>query len=265
MSGTEETETITRLRRIAEATPWALRKAAAFVLDLVFPPLCLSCHQRVLQAHTLCPSCWGAMVFLDGALCTACGLPFDVDPGGETICGPCHAKPHDFDTARSLLSYDDNSKSLVITFKYADRLDQAPAFTAWMERAGRALLEQSHVIVPVPLHRWRLWRRRYNQSAILAQRLSRMANRAYEPLALIRKRPTKSQGAMPSAKARRRNVLGAFVVPEAMRARIAGRNILLVDDVFTTGATLDACARALKRAGATRVDVLTLARVVRPG
>ena len=110
---------------------------------------------------------------------------------------------------------------------------------------------------------WRLWRRRYNQAAVLAGWLSRLAGRPHDALALERKRATPSQGEMPSAKARRRNVLGAFRVPASKVARIRGRNILLVDDVFTTGATLNACARALKRAGATRVDALTLARVVR--
>jgi ComF family protein len=116
----------------------------------------------------------------------------------------------------------------------------------------------------VPLHRWRLWRRRYNQAAILAERLAQACGRPHDPLVLERKRPTKSQGEMPSAKARRRNVLGAFQVPKAKMGAVRGRNVLIVDDVFTTGATLDACARALKRAGARRVDALALARVVRP-
>jgi ComF family protein len=116
----------------------------------------------------------------------------------------------------------------------------------------------------VPLHRWKLWRRRYNQAALVAVRLSQVTGVPHEPLSLERTRPTKSQGEMPSAKARRRNVLGAFRVPVAKADRVRGKRVLLIDDVFTTGATLDACARALKRAGAARVDALTLARVVRP-
>ena len=134
-----------------------------------------------------------------------------------------------------------------------------------MERTGRPLLAEAHLIVPVPLHRWRLWKRRYNQAAVLCDRLSRMSGVPFDPLALERKRPTPSQGEMKSAKARRRNVLGAFRVPKDKSGQVRGKNILLVDDVFTTGATLDACARALKRAGSGRVDVLTLARVVRTG
>lgn len=216
------------------------------------------------EPHGLCGACWGKMNFVEGAVCARCGLPFDVDPGEETVCGGCYAKPHDFTRARSIVSYDEASKALILAFKYGDRLDHAPAFARWLERTGRTLLEEADVVVPVPLHRWRLWRRRYNQSAVLAQRLAARAGKEFDPLALVRTRATPSQGAMPSAKARRRNVLGAFKVPAEEREAVKGRNVLLVDDVFTTGATLNACARALKRAGAANVDALTLARVVRP-
>jgi len=164
-----------------------------------------------------------------------------------------------------LFRYDNASKGLILTFKYGDRLDHAPAFARWLDRTGRTLLDDTDLIVPVPLHRWRLWKRRYNQASILAARLARLSGRPFDPLALERKRATKNQGEMPSAKARRRNVLGAFRVPAKKADVVKDRNILLVDDVFTTGATLDACARALKRAGAKRVDALALARVVRPG
>jgi len=239
------------------------RKGAARALDFLFPPLCVSCRSRVLEAHALCAACWNKISFIEGAVCSACGTPFDVDPGGETLCGACHAKPHDFDRAQALLRYDDASKGLILGFKHGDRLDQAPAFARWLERTGRALLAETDLIVPVPLHRFRLWKRRYNQAAVLSMRLSKLSGIACDPLALLRSRATKSQGEMTSAKARRRNVLGAFRVPKEKLASIRGRRILLVDDVFTTGATLDSCARALKRSGAARVDALTLARVVR--
>ncbi len=205
------------------------------------------------------------MSFIDGPLCARCGMPFDIDPGGETICGPCHAKAPDFDRARALFRYDDASKALILRFKHGDRLDSAPAFARWLERTGRPLMAEADLIVPVPLHRGRLWKRRYNQAAILAKGLARLSSRPHDPLLLHRSRATPSQGEMPSAKARRRNVQRAFAVPVAKAARLNGQNILLVDDVFTTGATLNACARALKRAGAARVDALTLARVVRAG
>jgi ComF family protein len=240
------------------------RQGLASALNLVFPPLCVSCRGRVAEAHSLCANCWSRISFIEGSICACCGTPFEVDPGEETICGACHARPRNFDRARALLRYDDASKPLILAFKHGDRLDHARAFARWLERTGRALVNDADVLVPVPLHRWRLWRRRYNQAAILAERLAQACGRPHDPLALERKRPTKSQGEMPSAKARRRNVLGAFQVPKAKIADVKGRNVLIIDDVFTTGATLDACARALKRAGARRVDALALARVVRP-
>jgi ComF family protein len=223
----------------------------------------MACRTRLSDPHSLCASCWSAISFIDGPACARCGMPFDIDPGGDTICGPCHAKPHDFDRAVALFRYDDASKPLILTFKHGDRLDQAPAFARWLERSGRRLLAGTDLIVPVPLHRSRLWKRRYNQAAVLAEGIARLCARPHDPLVLERKRRTASQGEMPSAKARRRNVLGAFRVRPAKVERVKARSILLVDDVFTTGATLDACARALKRAGAAQVDALTLARVVK--
>jgi ComF family protein len=250
-----------------EITPFSapLRLGLRAALDFIFPPLCVSCHARVSEPHALCSQCWSAISFIEGALCARCGLPFEVDPGADSVCGACHAHPHAFDRARALFRYDDASKRLILSFKHGDRLDHAPAFARWLERTGRPLFAEADLILPVPLHRFRLWRRRYNQAAVLAAKLSALTGCPADPLALERKRPTRSQGEMPSAKARRRNVLGAFRVPPEKLAAIRGRNVLLVDDVFTTGATLDACARALKRAGAREVNALTLARVVRPG
>src|SRR6266436_1612406 len=250
--------------QVRPAVPAMIGRGAVRALNLLYPPLCVSCRARVGEAYSLCAKCWNAISFIEGAMCSRCGTPFDVDPGSETVCGACHMKPHDFTQARSLFRYDDASKPLILAFKHGDRLDHAPAFARWLERTGRPLFADIDVLVPVPLHRWRLWKRRYNQAAVLAERLGKLAQRPHDPLALERSRATKSQGEMPSAKARRRNVLKAFRVPNSKLDRVRNRNILLVDDVFTTGATLDACARALKRAGAARVDALTLARVVRP-
>lgn len=239
------------------------RKGFGYALDFLFPPLCVSCRARIGEAHALCAACWSKISFIEGAVCNCCGIPFGVDPGGETLCGPCHANPRSLDKARSLLIYDEASKELILGFKHGDRLDLAPAFARWLDRTGSELFEEADLLVPVPLHRFRLWRRRYNQAAILAERLSERVAVPCDPLALLRSRPTKSQGEMPSAKARRRNVLGAFSVPKEKRESIRGKRILLIDDVFTTGATLESCARALKRAGAARVNALTLARVVK--
>lgn len=242
-----------------------LRQVARFALDLIMPPACFSCRAPVAEPHALCSDCWNKISFLAGPECALCGLPFDLDPGPGTLCGPCLARQPDFDRARSVVRYDDASKGAILAFKRADRLDIVPAFARWLERAGRPLLVESDVIVPVPLHPWRLWRRRYNQAAMLAAALARLTNLPHAPLALSRTRPTPSQGTMPSAKARRRNVRGAFKVPETRRSLVAGKTVLLIDDVYTTGATLEACAKALKRGGAARVFVLTIARVVRRG
>ena len=192
-------------------------------------------------------------------LCGRCGIPFEVPLDGE--CAVCLSHPPSFDRARAILRYDDVSRAPILALKHADRLDLVPGFSQWLERAGRELIAGSDLIVPMPLHRFRLWRRRYNQAAELARALSRRSGLPLDTAALIRSRPTPSQGAMPSAKARRRNVLGAFRVPD--REKVAGRHVLLVDDVLTTGATAEAASRALRRAGAAGVQILALARVVR--
>src|SRR5471032_948554 len=233
---------------------------AKAVLDLLFPPLCIGCRAQVGEAG-FCASCWSGITFLDGPGCACCGLPFPVALEGENVCAACLARPPAFDSARAIFVCDQTSRGAVLALKHADRLELVPGFARWLSRIGRAVLEDSDLVVPVPLHPLRLWRRRYNQAAELARRLARDGKLSYAT-ALARSRPTPSQGAMASAKARRRNVLGAFKVPDP--ARVAGRRVLLVDDVLTTGATAEACARALKRAGAKRVHVLALARVVKP-
>jgi len=232
----------------------------AQILDLLFPPQCMACRAPVGEAG-LCAPCWSAVTFLDGPCCQCCGLPFPVALDGENLCAACLAVPPAFDAARAILAYDGHSKGAILALKHADRLDLAPAFARWLARTGKDLLADSDLLVPVPLHPWRLWRRRYNQAAELARALSRMTGLACDTAALARSRATPSQGAMPSARARRRNVQRAFRVP--VPARVAGKRVLLLDDVLTTGATAQACARALKRAGAAQVRVLALARVVK--
>lgn len=232
-------------------------------LDFLFPPLCICCGERIGEPYALCSECWREVSFVEGPVCARCGLPFEIDPGENAVCAGCYAVPTVFDRARSILHYDEASKRLILGFKHGDRLERAPAFIGWLERTGRAMVQDVDFIVPVPLHRLRLWRRRYNQSAILAQGIARRFGKTYAPMLLCRVRPTPSQGSMPSAKARQRNVAAAFQVAEQVRCEIRRKNVLLLDDVYTTGATLNACAGALRRAGAGRINALTLARVVR--
>jgi ComF family protein len=231
------------------------------LLDVLFPPLCIGCREPLGAGHGFCAICWSGIAFLDGPMCDCCGIPFGVDLGADSRCAACLTRPPAFDRARAILAYDETSRGPILALKHADRLELVPGFAHWLERTGRALLAETDLIVPVPLHPWRLWRRRYNQAAELARALARRTVKPVAVLALERSRSTKSQGAMASARSRRRNVLRAFRVPEP--ALVAGRNILIVDDVLTTGATAEACARALKRAGAAKVQVLALARVVK--
>src|SRR5579885_87819 len=233
------------------------------VLDFLYPPLCVLCRKSVGSAGDLCASCWGAIVFLDGPVCARCGVPFETDPGSGALCAACHTRPPAYDAARSVMRYEEASKRPILALKRGDRLDLAPIFGRWLARAGSEFVAESDVVVPVPLHRRRLWARRYNQAALLAQAFAYETDKPFDPLVLRRSRPTPSQGEMPSSKARRRNVMGAFRVGGASAGRIRGRAVLLIDDVMTTGATVEACARVLKRAGARKVFVLTLARVVR--
>ena len=241
-----------------------LRRAGRGVLDFLYPPLCVGCRAMVAEPGSLCAECWQAVEFLDGPCCVSCGLPFELDPGPGTHCAACLADPPAFDRARAAMRYDEESRGPILALKHADRLDLVPGFARWLARSGRELLDDADFILPVPLHASRLWTRRYNQSAELARALGRLAAKPVEPLLLARTRATPSQGEMQSAKARRRNMRGAFQVPQARRGRVEGQTALLIDDVMTTGATVDSCARALKRAGAEKVHVLALARVVRP-
>ncbi len=240
-----------------------LRRAARRALDAVLPARCLGCGITVESPGGLCADCWSRVGFLGPPVCARCGLPFDIDLGEATLCGGCLAAPPAFDRARAALAYDEGSRDLVLGFKHADRTHAAALFGQWLRRAGAELLPDVELIAPVPLHRWRLFRRRYNQAALLALALGRDAGLPVAADLLVRQRATPSQGGL-GRSGRARNVRGAFVVRPSRAATVAGRHVLLVDDVMTTGATVSECARVLRRAGAAAVDVLTLARVIRP-
>lgn len=242
---------------------FAVAAAGRAALDAVLPPRCLATGRPVDRPGALDPAVWRAIDFLGEPHCLRCGRPFEFDVGEPVLCGACIRRAPAYDRARAVMAYDEASRPLVLAFKHGDRTDAAPWLAAWMGRAGAVLLADADLICPVPLHRWRLARRRYNQSALLAAVLGRRAGVPVVHDLLARRRRTPGQGGL-SRVQRRRNVAGAFVVRPRHRQRLAGRRVLLVDDVMTTGATVDACARTLRRAGAAAVDVLTLARVVRP-
>lgn len=246
---------------LSTALAGGLASLAARALDLVLPPRCLGCGVDVDATGTLCSACWKTASFIAPPLCACCGRPFEFAAEGESLCAPCIARPPLFDRCRAVLVYDDGSKGMVLRFKHADRTDAAPGFAAWMARAGADLLADADLIAPVPLHRWRLFHRRYNQSCLLAKHLGIQSGRPMVPDLLVRRRAG-TQGGQ-SAAGRARTVAGAFALPASSRERVRDKRILLIDDVLTTGATVGECAKVLKRAGAAGVDVLTLARVVR--
>ncbi|MBF0374100.1 MAG: ComF family protein [Alphaproteobacteria bacterium] len=230
-------------------------------LDALLPPLCLACGEPVGDPGGLCPPCWDGMRFLGPPFCACCGAPFETPAPDGALCGACMAEPPPFRRARAVFDYDEAGRGLILRFKHADRTDAAPGLARWMSRAGAELLAQADLLVPVPMHRLRLFQRTYNQAAMLARELSRLSGVAFAPEALSRGRATPSQGRMGRVE-RIKNVRGAFA-PGRNGDLVRGRAVLLIDDVLTTGATASECARALRKAGAASVDVLTVARVGR--
>lgn len=231
-------------------------------LDLLYPPQCLSCGTSVTETGTLCGTCWADANFITDPQCWVCGYPFPYDMGKEAVCGACAAAPPAYDHARAAMVYNDRSRELILAFKHGDRTDRAPALGRWLIQAGTTLISKADMVTPVPLHWTRSFARRFNQSALLAKVVARQGNIEFAPEVLTRHRRTPSQGRL-NAGARQRNVQGAFTAPKKHQDRIKGKRILLIDDVLTTGATVAACASVLRRTGATGVDVLTVARVVR--
>jgi ComF family protein len=231
----------------------------------VLPPTCVSCGEPVTIQGQLCVDCFRLTGFITEPCCAHCGVPFAsaAQGGPDRLCTACREAPPVFERARAALRYDAQSRRLLLPFKHADRTEIARTLVPQMARAGAMLLRQADVLVPVPLHRRRLFLRRYNQAAILAQGLARVSRKPTLPDALVRRRATASMGAK-SAAERATEVADAFAVRGSRVVRLAGRRVLLIDDVMTSGATANACALALLAAGAAAVDVLVAARVPDP-
>lgn len=241
-----------------------LRALLGSAVGLVYPPTCVGCEAATADPHALCPACWSRLRFIERPYCPRLGTPFSVDLGVGPLLSPrAIAEPPVFARARAVALYDDVARRLVHRLKYEDRLDLATAMARMMAAAGAELLAEADCVVPVPLHRLRLWRRRFNQAGLLARGVACTGGKPYDPAALARIKATRSQVGL-SRTARAANLQGAFRVPDAAKPRLQGRRVLLVDDVSTTGATANAAARALLRGGAAAVDVLTFA-LVAPG
>lgn len=253
----EETRTPPSLKARVVA---AGRRVGRAAIDLVLPPVCAGCHQPVADPGAFCGACWGRLRLIERPYCERLGIPFGYDLGPGALSAEAIADPPPFDRARAAVVYDDVAREVVQSLKYRDRTELAGLVGRMTARAARELLVDADVLVPVPLHPRRLWMRRFNQAALIAGVIGRESGVPVSLEALQRIRATRAQVGL-SGRERADNVRGAFRVPPAAKPEIAGRKIVLVDDVLTTGATIEAATRALKRAGAARIDVATFARV----
>lgn len=231
------------------------------ILDFALPPRCPGCGTVTDEPHRFCLDCWSRLQFLGEPCCARCALPFDYEAGAEVTCGRCLAEPPAFDRLRAAVAYGEISRKVALKLKYGGRPGVAETMARFMARhLDRALGEA--LLAPVPLHRWRIWQRGYNQSALIAAALARRTGQAARLDLVDRMKATPPLRGM-GPRERREAVRGAFRVEARHKAELKGRAVVLVDDVYTSGATANACARILKRAGAARVEIVCWARVVR--
>ncbi len=247
--------------QLSATVPALFRHIGRAVVDGVLPPRCLACGETVGEPDALCGRCWAAMTFFAPPWCANCGLPFPYPAGEGAVCADCARARASWNRARAVLRYDKHSRPLVLALKY-DRTEVARALGSWMRRAGGEVLDGADLLVPVPLHWTRLLSRRYNQAGLLAHAIHAAGGPPVAPDWLIRHRRTPSQGRL-GPLARARNVRGAFALRSGREVR--GKRLVIIDDVLTTGATVEECARVLRREGAAFVGVLTLARALRAG
>jgi ComF family protein len=247
----------TRLRRItAHARDWVGRLA-----DIVYPPTCPGCGVTTGTHAGFCPTCWSGIRFIERPYCEVLGLPFSYDPGAGILCAQAIANPPVFDRLRAVALHEGAARGLVHALKYRDRTDLAAMMAGWMWRAGQPYLSDCHGIIPLPLHRTRLMQRKFNQSAELGRHLALLSDRPFLPSTLARIKRTSRQVGL-SARAREDNVRAAFAVTPGREPDVWGKRLVLVDDVYTTGATVSSATRALKKAGAAEVTVLTFAMAI---
>ena len=236
------------------------KRFGIFILNLLCPPTCPICQKTVEEAHCLCPECYQKLNFITEPCCQICGRPFEYKGLNDLICGSCLKEKPPFEMARSVLDYDDFSKQLILAYKHGDRTELTPLLVKFLLQADKDIFQDVDAIMPVPLHWTRFLKRRYNQAGLLGNALGKKKNIPFLANGLKRIHPTKSQGKK-GRKQRAENIKNAFIVPTP--DKIKGKNILLIDDVLTTGATVQECCKILKKAGANKVKVLTLYRVIR--
>lgn len=258
------------LRAFTRALHGALPRADApmrglrAAIGLVYPPACMACGQATADPHALCCACWGAMPFITRPFCERLGTPFALDIGGALLSPAAMADPPVFSRARAVARHDGPARDLVLRLKFNDRPELARMMAGLMAQAGAEVLAEADMLVPVPLHRFRLWSRRFNQSMLLARLVGRARGLPVLPDTLRRVKRTRPQVGL-SRPQRADNLQGALRIAPGAEVQVRDRRVLLIDDVLTTGATANACARALLRAGASGVDILTFSRVCGPG
>jgi len=231
------------------------------LIDILFPPVCPACKLIVGKHGSLCVDCWNNIHFIEEPFCYKCGTPFAYKIGEKAICASCMQRKTPYLQARSLFKYDENSKSQILALKYHDKTALAPIFADWLTRIASELADKDPLIIPVPLHYYRFVARRYNQAALLAYALGKRTGLKVLPDTLIKKRKTPPQEGL-SRKQREDNLRGAFAIGKNKSALLKGRSVILIDDVMTTGATIEACCRTLNDAGVRDIYILTIARTV---
>ncbi len=239
-----------------------IKSILQYTVDFLLPPRCLLCYERSLDPTSVCANCWKDLNFISDPLCMTCGIPFDYQMGESFSCVTCLDFPPRFRKMRSAVIYNDASRQLIMNFKHGDMLQLVPLLSKWMFLAGQNIIHPNHLIIPVPLHKKRLLKRQYNQAALLANHIAKSAGIPKENEALVRIRYTESQGKK-NHKERVKNIQSSIEVHPDFRTQLAGKHILLIDDVYTTGATIDECCKALHMAGVESIDVLAFARAVK--
>ncbi len=237
-----------------------LRRFGREALGVVYPPQCIACTNATGEAHALCSTCWAGIPFISDPVCARLGTPFAHDFGPGMLSPAAIADPPRFDSARAVAIHDGAAKAMVARLKYGERLDLARAMARMMVQAGGPLLASADMLIPVPMHRGRLWQRRYNQAALLANEIGLLAQKPVLLDTLRRVKRTPPQVGL-TRNERRSNLAGAFRIEPGDKAKVDGRHCLVIDDVRTTGSTLNACAHILRQAGAARIDVLTFTLV----